>query len=138
VFWPDTSNDGAGDAMTITAGMIVDGIAASLLILGSLVILLAAVGAVRFPDITSRLHAAAKAPVLGILFIGAGVVVALGTAEATIVVGLVVLLQLIASPVGSHMLARSVYHRLDPEIDGTDELAEADIDDAEIDDASSG
>ncbi len=107
---------------------IVDGIAATLLTVGALVILLAAVGAVRFPDITSRLHAAAKAPVLGILFIGAGVVVALGTAEAAIVVGLGGLLQLIASPVGSHMLARSVYHRLNPEIDGTDELAAADND----------
>jgi multicomponent Na+:H+ antiporter subunit G len=118
----------------IADGMIADVIAAALLIVGSLVILLAAVGAVRFPDITSRLHAAAKAPVLGILFIGAGVVVALGTTEAAIVVGLVVLLQLIASPVGSHMLARSVYHRLDPEIDGTDELAEAGIDPHQTDD----
>lgn len=114
-------------AVVVVAG-VVDVVATGFLTIGALLILLAGVGVVRFPDVTSRQHAAAKAPVLGILFAGIGTALAVRTAEAAIVAGLVILLQLIAAPVGSHMLGHSVYHRLSPQIDGVDELAEADVD----------
>jgi len=114
-------------AVVVVAG-VVDVVATGFLTIGALLILLAGVGVVRFPEVTSRQHAAAKAPVLGILFTGIGTALAVRTAEAAIVAGLVILLQLIAAPVGSHMLGHSVYHRLSPQIDGVDELAEADVD----------
>jgi multisubunit Na+/H+ antiporter MnhG subunit len=49
---------------------------------------------------------------------------AMRTWEAVIVASLVITLQIVASPVGSHLLARSIYHQLRPELDGPDELAE--------------
>ncbi len=102
-----------------------DAIALVCFVAGTLLIMLAAIGAVRFPDAAARLHAAAKAPVLGLLVTGVGVVVALPRWDAIVVVALVIVLQMIASPVGSHILARSIYYRVRPELDGPDELADA-------------
>jgi len=96
------------------------------LVLGSIFILLAGVGAVRFPDVYSRLHTAAKAPTLGVLLVGVGAVASIRTFQATVAVALVVALQFIAGPVGSHMLGRSVYRSLAPPLDGPDQLAERD------------
>lgn len=107
---------------------VADVIGGLFLITGSLFTMLAGVGVVRFPDIYSRMHAAAKAPVLGIMFVGIGVVVMVGTVEVATVVGLVVVLQLIAAPVGSHLIARSVYVQLNPELDDVDELADIERD----------
>ncbi len=95
-------------------------------VVGALFTFLAGVGVVRFDNIAARLHAAAKAPILGLMLTGVGVVLAVRSWEATIVVFLVITLQVIASPVGSHLLARSVYYQLRPELDGPDELAARD------------
>lgn len=96
-----------------------------LLIIGSLFILLAGVGIVRFDDIYARMHAGAKGPALGVLAIGLGTAVTIGSVQAVVAAVLVIVLQLIAGPVGTHMLARSAYWRLRPPLDGVDELAEA-------------
>ncbi len=96
------------------------------LVIGSVFLLLAGIGAVRFPDIYSRLHAAAKAPTLGVLLIGIGTVASIRTFPAAVAVMLVVALKFIAVPVGSHMLGRAVYRSLDPPLDGPDQLAERD------------
>jgi len=96
------------------------------LVVGSVFLLLAGVGAVRFPDTYSRLHAAAKAPTLGVLLVGIGTVASIRTFQAAVAVALVVALQLIAGPVGSHMLGRAVYRSLAPPLDGPDQLAERD------------
>lgn len=111
-----------------------DIVAGILLVIGSSFILLAAIGVVRFDDIYARLHAGAKAPTLGIIGVGAGAAIMIGTTAAVVTAILVVLLQLIAGPVGAHILGRSVYRRLRPELDGPDELADAERDDHERDD----
>lgn len=103
------------------------------LVLGSLLILLAAVGVIRFDDIYARMHAGAKAPALGVIAIGIGIALTIRTTAAIVAVVLVIVLQLIAGPVGAHMLGRSVYRQLQPELDGPDELAEAE---APTDDAA--
>lgn len=95
------------------------------LVIGATFILLAGIGAVRFPDIYSRMHAAAKAPALGILCIGIGVALSVRTTTVIVSVLLVVVLQLIAGPVGAHVLARSVYYGMRPKMDSIDELADA-------------
>lgn len=102
-----------------------DTFAEALLIVGSVFILLAAVGIVRFRSIYARMHAAAKAPTLGVLLTCLGVALALRTTTAVVTALLVVILQAIAGPVGSHLIARSVYRRLHPPLDGPDELAAA-------------
>jgi multicomponent Na+:H+ antiporter subunit G len=111
-----------------------DAIVAVLLAVGSFLTLLAGVGVARFPDAMARMHAAAKAPILGFMLIGVGVMLSLQTTDAVAIVVLVIVLQAIAVPVGSHVLARSMYYRMKPELDGPDALAEADAR-AEPDDA---
>ena len=95
------------------------------LVIGSLFILLAAVGTVRFDDIYARMHAAAKGPALGVLLTGTGAALIIGSAAATVAIILVIVLQLITGAVGSHMLGRSVYRKLRPPLDGPDELADS-------------
>ncbi len=95
------------------------------LVAGSALILLAAIGVVRFEDIYARMHAGAKAPALGVLAIGIGVSLSIRTTDAVITAVLVVVLQLIAGPVGAHILGRAVYRQVKPPLSGPDELAEA-------------
>jgi multicomponent Na+:H+ antiporter subunit G len=95
------------------------------LVLGACFVLLAGIGAVRFPDTYARMHSAAKAPALGVLLIGVGTALTIRTAPAVISCFLVVLLQLIAGTVGTHILGRSVYRVVAPPLSGPDELAAA-------------
>jgi multicomponent Na+:H+ antiporter subunit G len=90
---------------------------------GSIFVLLAGVGIVRFRDIYPRMHTAAKAPTLGILLVSVGVAIEVRSVMTSLLLVLVVVLQLIAGPVGAHLIGRSVYHRLRPPLDGIDELA---------------
>ena len=58
----------------MTAGGVADVLAAVLVLAGSVLALTAAIGVVRFPDTLSRMHAATKPQVLGLLLVllGAG------------------------------------------------------------------
>ncbi|MEY2973611.1 MAG: Na(+)/H(+) antiporter subunit [Actinomycetota bacterium] len=110
-------------------GGVVDVIAGALLIFGSALILLAGVGVARFESIYARMHSAAKAPTLGILAIAVGVGLAIGSVSAFVTGLLVVVLQMITGPVGSHLLGRAVYRTVKPPLDGIDELAGRDLSD---------
>lgn len=95
------------------------------LVVGALFILLAGVGIARFPDVYSRMQAAAKAPALGVIGVGTGTAITIGTVPALVSAVLVIVLQLIAGPVGTHMIGRAVYLKVRPEMAGPDELADA-------------
>lgn len=101
---------------------VVNLIARVLLVFGCSLILLAGIGIVRFGDIYARMHAAAKAPTLGIFAIAIGVAMSVRTAAATFTVLLVVVLQLATGPVGTHLLSRAVYRRVQSSVDSVDEL----------------
>jgi multicomponent Na+:H+ antiporter subunit G len=103
-----------------------DVVAGVFLIAGAVFMLLAGVGVVRFSDVFSRMHAAAKGPALGVLLIGFGAALSIRTVQATVAVVLVILLQLIAGPVGAHLLGRSVYRQMPEPLQGPDELAGVD------------
>lgn len=103
-----------------------DVVAGLFMVVGAAFVLLAAVGVVRFQDTFSRMHAAAKAPALGLLCMTIGAALAIRTPQATVVVVLVTVLQLMSGTVGAHILGRSVYRRVRPDLQGTDELAEVD------------
>ena len=87
----------------------VEWIAAVLLLLGSLLMLLSAIGLLRMPDLYNRLSAASKANSLGVIFLLAGFAVVqpdpsvVSRAIATIVFVLVTV------PVASHAIARAGY-----------------------------
>lgn len=85
-------------------------VVASVLFLGGAVLALAAgVGLVRFPDLLSRMHTAAKPQVLGLLLVLLGLALRLRDGSVVWMLVLVALFQLVTSPVAAHMVARAGY-----------------------------
>lgn len=93
---------------------------------GSLFCLAAAVGVVRFPDVLTRLHAATKPQVFGLILMLTGVALVIRTWQVALLAALTVMLQVMTAPVASQMLARSAYRtgQWDDEHATVDELAE--------------
>jgi multicomponent Na+:H+ antiporter subunit G len=86
-----------------------DILAGTCLISGALLSLAAGVGLLRFPDLLSRMHAATKPQVLGLLLILTGAALRLqNTIDITTLV-LVGIFQLATAPVSAHMVGRAVY-----------------------------
>lgn len=81
------------------------------LLVGTFFILSSSIGIIRFPDVYTRLHAATKAPTLGIISILIATFLFLYGAHG-IVSGkllLAILFIFLTSPVGGHMLSRSAH-----------------------------
>ncbi len=99
-------------------------IAATLLLVGTLFCLVAAVGMLRLPDTLIRMHAATKAGTLGAGFILAAQAVATGELGTTLKVIAVISFLLLTAPVAAHLIGRAAYHRGIRLYDGTwiDEL----------------
>ncbi len=93
--------------MTLTG--VLDTIAGACLIGGALLSLAAGVGLLRFPDLLSRMHAATKPQVLGLLLILAGTAIRLGTVVDITTLVLVGIFQLVTAPVAAHMVGRTAY-----------------------------
>src|SRR3546814_15850559 len=77
---------------------VADVIAGVCFLTGGLLALIAAIGVVRLPDLLSRMHAATKPQVLGLMLVLVGVAFRLREPEALGILGLVVLFQLTTSP----------------------------------------
>ena len=88
-----------------------------LLVAGAAFVLIGAVGVVRFHASVERLHAAAKGPTLGLMLLGAGTACTIRSSSAVAGVALVIVLQLVAGPIGSHMIGRAI-HRADARLHG--------------------
>ncbi len=110
----------------MSGGDVLDIVGAAFLLAGALFCLAAAVGLVRFPDVLTRLHAATKPQVFGLMLILTGVAFTLRTWHVVIWVTLVIGLQILTSPVAGHMLARTAYRtgQWDDEHAGVDELGD--------------
>ncbi|MGW0045446.1 monovalent cation/H(+) antiporter subunit G [Rhodococcus sp. NPDC003348] len=86
-----------------------DALAAVLLLLGALLAMTAAIGIVRFPDTLSRMHAATKPQVIGLVLVLAGAVIRLrGNVDIWMLV-LVGLFTLLTAPVIAHTVGRVAY-----------------------------
>jgi multicomponent Na+:H+ antiporter subunit G len=79
-----------------------------LIILGTLTITFGVVGILRAPTIYTRLHAASKAVVLGVVSFCASVFLEGGASEQMRVV-LISIFLVVTTPVASHVIARSAY-----------------------------
>ncbi|MFP5417383.1 MAG: monovalent cation/H(+) antiporter subunit G [Actinomycetes bacterium] len=88
---------------------VLDVAGAALLFVGSVFCLAAALGIVRFPDVLTRLHAATKPQVFGLMLILTGVALTLRTWHVVLLAALTIALQILTAPVSSHMLARTAY-----------------------------
>ncbi len=103
-----------------------EAIASVMLVTGSLLAFIAAVGLVRFHDVFSRMQAASKPATLGILLTLGGAALVIDRATAVAKLTLVIVLQFLTGPIGAHLIGRAVY-RAGAEMElesGIDELAE--------------
>ena len=80
-----------------------------LALVGAVLMLLAALGVLRFDDPLARMHALAKASTLGILLILAGAAINLHTVNDITSVVLAALLHVLVSPPASNMVSRATY-----------------------------
>lgn len=76
---------------------------------GSALVLLAAVGLVRMPDLFTRMQAASKASTLGAAAILAAVAVRFGDLGIGVRAGLTCLFLFLTAPVAAHVIARAGY-----------------------------
>ncbi len=99
----------------------------AVVLLGAVLILLAAIGVVRFDDTLMRMHALTKASTLGLLLVLVGSAFAFDHANDWTSVGLAAALQVLTTPVSAHLIGRATYRSggLDHRLDDVDDLAEA-------------
>lgn len=82
-----------------------------LALVGALLILLSAVGVIRFDDVLSRLHALGKASTLGVVLILGGAATTMPETNDWTSLLAAALLQLTTSPVSANLISRSTYLR---------------------------
>lgn len=83
--------------------------AAVCLVLGGFLSLAAGVGLVRFPDALSRLHAATKPQVLGLIFVLAAIALESRSWSTLLVLAPILLFQVLTAPISAHMVGRAGY-----------------------------
>ncbi len=88
---------------------VADALAATCLVLGALLSLIAAVGLLRLPDVLTRMHAATKPQVLGLMLVLLGLALRLRDPATLGLLALVALFQLATAPIGSHMVGRASF-----------------------------
>ena len=102
----------------------------AIVLLGAVLVLLAAIGVVRFGDVLSRMQSLTKASTIGVVLVTIGSTVVLPTWNDDTSAVAAALLQLLTLPISASLIARAAYR--DPEIehplDDVDELAEAEGD----------
>lgn len=105
---------------------VLDVIVAVLLVCGALMSLAAAVGLLRFPDLMSRMHAATKPQVLGLLLFLLAMAVQFRSWVLIPVLALCWIFQILTAPVSAHMVGRAGYRtkHLRRELLSMDELDE--------------
>jgi len=88
---------------------VLDVASAVCLVAGALLSLAAGVALLRFPDLLSRMHAATKPQVLGLLLVLLGCGLRLRDPVDVTTLLLVALFQLGTAPVAAHMVGRAAY-----------------------------
>ncbi|MBL5975137.1 MAG: monovalent cation/H(+) antiporter subunit G [Candidatus Leucobacter sulfamidivorax] len=102
--------------------------AALLCLLGAVVLsVVAGIGLLRFRDVLSRLHAATKPQIFGLLLVVAAIALDQRSFVTLLALLPVFVFQSLTAPVAAHMVGRAAYRtgQLDPESLVVDELAPA-------------
>lgn len=87
---------------------VTEALSATMLVLGAALALIAGVGLLRLPDVFARMHAATKPATLGLVLLAVGAGLAWRSVTESITLALVVVLQFLTAPAGSHMVGRAV------------------------------
>nr|WP_205807614.1 monovalent cation/H(+) antiporter subunit G [Micromonospora sp. HNM0581] len=80
-----------------------------MLLIGTVLIAISAVGLIRLPDVYHRMNSVAKAASLGVSCVLLGVLLLIPSWRTAVVVLAAVGLQLFTAPVGGYTLARAAY-----------------------------
>lgn len=110
----------------MTPEWILDLVGALLLAVGALFSLSAGVGLVRFPDPITRMHAATKPAVFGLLLILSGVALSLRDPTVISMLAVAAMMQIMTAPVSGHLVSRNAHRTGQWDAAGAlvDELAE--------------
>jgi multicomponent Na+:H+ antiporter subunit G len=87
---------------------VCDVASAVLMLSGSLLAVISSIGIHRLGSTRARMHATTKPATLGVLLCGVGALVQFADVSDIAKVLVVVILQLVGAPIGSHMLGRAV------------------------------
>ena len=90
---------------------LLDLLSGMLLLGGALLALIASIGLHRLPDTLARMHAATKPATLGVTMCAVGAVIQTQDASTITKILVVVILQLVAAPVGAHVLGRALRNK---------------------------
>jgi multicomponent Na+:H+ antiporter subunit G len=93
----------------MTLDDVLDVLAAVCLVLGAFLSLAAGVGMLRFPDLLSRMHAATKPQILGLILVLASVGISDRSWTTVLVLTPVLVFQLLTAPIAAHMIGRAAY-----------------------------
>ena len=109
----------------MSVDLVLDYLGALILAAGALFCLAAALGLVRFPDPLTRMHAATKPSVFGLLLVLLGVTLTLRDPKVFTLLTVAVLLQVMTAPVSGHLISRTAHRtgQWDAEHSALDELA---------------
>ena len=91
---------------------LLDGVAALLVVASSVLALSAAVGLNRFPDLFTRIHAAAKPQTLGVVLVLIAIALAGRNPSHVWLLLAIAIFQLMTVPVSAHLVGRRAYRTL--------------------------
>lgn len=111
----------------MTWDAVLDAIAVVLVLAGALLCLVAAIGLMRLHDPPTRLHAATKPQVLGLLLILIAIGISLRSWETVAFLVPIWVVQLGTAPLSAHMIGRQAYRNgtIDEQSLITDELRQS-------------
>ena len=97
------------DAVAAASDAWIDVVVLVLILAGAVLCLTAAIGLLRFRDVPTRLHAATKPQVLGLILICLAIALSLRSWPVVAFLVPVVLIQLATAPLSAHMVGRQAY-----------------------------
>ena len=105
-------------------------VAGTMMMVGAALAVVAGLGLHRFPDVFARMHAATKPATLGLALVLGGAALLIDDVGSTAKLLLVIVLQFLTAPVGSHLVGRAAYRAGTELAEGTtvDELAGVELD----------
>lgn len=110
----------------MTGEQVMDLAGVLVIAVGAFFCLAAAVGLLRFPDVMTRMHAATKPSVFGLILVLLGVALTVREVGVFALFALAVLLQVMTAPVSGHLVSRTAHlsGQWDAEHAVLDELAD--------------
>jgi multicomponent Na+:H+ antiporter subunit G len=116
----------------VTGDDVIDLLAAISLLLGAMLSVAAGIGLIRFPDALSRMHAATKPQMVGLIMVLLAIALTDRSWLTVATLVPVLLFQMLTAPISAHMIGRAAYRagNVNPDYLLADELEEA-IDEAQ-------